>query len=252
MALDHLSVAFPRSERPALQDIDLCLDPGESLLLMGPSGSGKSTLLRVLAGIVPQTVAARLSGSVLVGGRDAALTPVPDLAGEVATLTQNPLDQLCLPVVVDEMAFALENRQVDPVEIDRRVRATSRELGISHLLGRRTATLSGGEGQRVALAASLVSDPDVLLLDEPTALLDPGGVELVGGTVATLSRRKRGRRRATVMVEHRLDELPWLPERLAMLNGEGRLAVEGPTEKMFREQGPELVGAGAWLPYRWE
>ncbi|MFC4553805.1 ABC transporter ATP-binding protein [Georgenia faecalis] len=247
-----LSVRYPHFADPVLHHVDLDLAPGEQLLLMGASGSGKSTLLRVLAGIVPQTVDAEVTGELAVSGLDPRETPVPVLAGEVATLTQNPADQLCLPTVLDEVAFACENRGVDRAEIGARVTRALQTVGAAHLVDRRTSELSGGEGQRVALAAALVADPRVLLLDEPTALLDPAGVEQVGRALAAGHTRGDDGARSSVLIEHRLDELPWLPARVVVLDADGTVGARGSTEQVLLEDGARLAAQGSWLPLRAE
>src|SRR5699024_1712862 len=165
--------------------------------------------------------------------------PVPELAARVATLGQDPADQLCLPTVADEVAFALENRAVAPAQIPGRVAAALRAVGGSHLAGRRTSELSGGEGQRVALAAALVADPELLLLDEPTALLDPAGAATIGALLQQLPG-------AGLLIEHRLDELGTLPPRCLVLDGQGRVAAEGPTDEVL--VGDEAAATGSWLP----
>lgn len=243
-----LTVRFPSAGRPVLRAVDLDVAAGERVLLLGPSGSGKSTLLRVLAGIVPQTVDAEVEGTVDVAGLPvvaggAARTAVPSLARRVATLTQSPVDQLCLPTVVDEVAFALENRAVPREQIGPRVQASLAAVGAGHLAGRRTSELSGGEGQRVALAASLVADPEVLLLDEPTALLDPAGARRVGEAIAAAGGR------TSLLVEHRLDELPELPSRVVVLDAAGCVRADGPTGDVLHDEGRALRAEGIWLPF---
>lgn len=253
VAVRGLGVRFPTSRSPALHDVDLDLDPGAALLVMGSSGSGKSTLLRVLAGIVPQTVDADVTGAVGVAGIDPLITPVPLVAEKVATLTQNPLDQLCLPTVVDEVAFGCENRGMPREQIGVRVRAALGLVGAAHLLDRRTSELSGGEGQRVALAAALVTDPEVLLLDEPTSLLDPAGVRQVGRAISTGSRGTGARgMRTSLLIEHRLDEVPDLPGRVLVLGPDGSVHTQGRTWPVLLEQGVSLAATGANLPVRAE
>lgn len=244
VSVDDLTVRFPRAGKDALSGIQLHLAPGERMLLLGPSGSGKSTLLRVLAGIVPQSIHASVTGRASVAGRDATSTPVPELSDSVATMTQNPTDQLCLPAVLDELAFPLENRRVPPEKIGQRIDETLRAVGAGHLIRRRTAELSGGEGQKVALAAALSPDPDIVLLDEPTAHLDSRGVTQVANAIAADGSSWR----TMVLVEHRLDELPWLPERVLILDADGSVAIEGATAEVLRSYGPALASDGVWLP----
>jgi energy-coupling factor transport system ATP-binding protein len=141
--------------------------------VLGPSGSGKSTLIRALAGLVPHFHGGRFSGRVLVDGRDTRRTRPAELAGTVATLFQDPEDQVVLTRVLDEVAFGLENLGTPPHEIAARARGALALVGAEHLAGRAAAELSGGELQRVCLASALALEPRLLLLDEPTSQLDP-------------------------------------------------------------------------------
>ncbi|HLS62986.1 MAG TPA: ABC transporter ATP-binding protein [Ruania sp.] len=234
-----LTVTYPGAPAPHLRQVSIAVEPGERVLLLGPSGAGKSTLLRTLAGVVPQTVEAEVTGELTVCGTDPRTTPVPQLAGRVATLTQDPADQLCLPTVVDEVAFALENRAVPPEQIPPRVDRALHAVGAGHLAGRRTSELSGGEGQRVALAAALVAGPDLLLLDEPTALLDPAAARGVGALLAGLAG-------GSLLIEHRLDELGELPPRCVVLDGRGSVVADGPSAEVLTSA--EVAATGSWLP----
>jgi energy-coupling factor transport system ATP-binding protein len=174
--VDRLSYAYPDG-RVGLEDVSLELERGEVVAVLGPSGSGKSTLLRALAGLVPHFHGGRFAGRVEVAGRDTRRTRPAELAGTVATLFQDPEDQLVLSRVESEIAFGLENVGVPPALIANRVEAALASVGASHLAARRVAELSGGELQRVCLAATLALDPALLLLDEPTSQLDAEAAE---------------------------------------------------------------------------
>lgn len=234
-----LSVTYPGAPAPLLRQVSLAVEQGERVLLLGPSGAGKSTLLRTLAGVVPQTVEADVTGELTVCGADPRRTPVPQLAARVGTLTQDPADQLCLPTVANEVAFALENRAVPAATIGARVAGALTMVGAGHLAGRRTSELSGGEGQRVALAAALVADPDLLLLDEPTALLDPVAARGIGRLLAGLEG-------TSLLIEHRLDELGDLPDRCVLLDHEGSVVADGPSPVVLTSG--QVAATGSWLP----
>nr|WP_237728137.1 ABC transporter ATP-binding protein [Cellulomonas sp. APG4] len=216
-------------------DVGLELEEGEHVLCSGASGGGKSTLLNTLSGVVPQSVHARVTGQVRVRGHDPRTEPVARLALEVGRLGQDPASNTCLPVVLDEVALPLENRGVPAAEIGPRVRRALADVDAEHLAHRRVSTLSGGEQQRVALAAVLVADPAVLLLDEPTSMLDPVAAARV---LRLLGRHGRGR--TTLLVGHGLDAglaaAGWSPDRVLELDGSGglRTALPGRTAPPVR------------------
>ncbi|WP_187368428.1 ABC transporter ATP-binding protein [Ruania zhangjianzhongii] len=236
---EQLTVTYPGARAPHLRQVSIAVGQDERVLLLGPSGAGKSTLLRTLAGVVPQTVDAEVTGQVSVCASDPRSTPVPQLAGQVATLMQDPADQLCLPTVAEEVAFALENRAVPAEQMPPRVTAALQAVGAGHLGGRRTSELSGGEGQRVALAAALVAGPRLLLLDEPTALLDPAGARSIGALLAGLDG-------ASLLIEHRLDELGPLPTRCVVFDRCGSVVADGPSAAVLTSG--EVAATGSWLP----
>jgi energy-coupling factor transport system ATP-binding protein len=231
--------------------VDLRLAPGEQVLVLGPSGAGKSTLLRCLHGAVPHAVPARVQGRVAVAGRDVAEHGVAALADVVGVLAQDPETGVCLADVADEVAFPLENLGTPPAAIGPAVEAALAATGAAHLVGRRTDALSGGELQRVGLAAAVVTRPRLLLLDEPTSMLDADGVAAVRAALA-VARAATGA--ACVLVEHRLDALAGdagvagLPGRWVVLSADGRVTHDGPAAQVARAAGPELLARGCWLP----
>jgi energy-coupling factor transport system ATP-binding protein len=158
---------------PVLDGVSLEIADGEHIALLGPSGSGKSTLLRSLAALVPHFHGGRFEGSVVVGGIDTRNARPAELAGIVASVFQDPEDQIVMNKVANETAFGLENIGVDPTEIWPRVEEALALVGAEHLADRSTGELSGGELQRVSLASALALKPRLLLLDEPTSQLDP-------------------------------------------------------------------------------
>jgi energy-coupling factor transport system ATP-binding protein len=215
--IEGLSFAYPGG--PAvLRDVSLELREGEVVALLGPSGSGKSTLLRALAGLVPHFHGGRFSGRVEVAGLDTRVTPPAELAGAVASVFQDPEDQVVMTRVGNEVAFGLENLGVPPQHIWPRVEGALAAVGAGGLRERRTELLSGGELQRVCLASALALEPRLLLLDEPTSQLDPVGAELF---LAAVERA----RCAVVLSEQRIGRALSIADRVLYVE-DGRLLLD--------------------------
>jgi energy-coupling factor transporter ATP-binding protein EcfA2 len=208
---------------PALRDVSLELEAGQVVALLGPSGSGKSTLVRAFAGLVPHFHGGRFAGRVEVCGHDTRTARPADLAGAVATVFQDPEDQVVMTRVENEVAFGLENLGVPPGEIWGRAEAALESVGALHLWGRRVIELSGGELQRVCLAAALALRPRLLLLDEPTSQLDADGAARFLDAVAELDA-------AVVLSEQRVVRALSLADR-ALFVDEGRLLLDAPRDE---------------------
>lgn len=196
---DRLTFTYPDADTPALRDVSLEIEPGEVVAVLGPSGSGKSTLLRAFAGLVPHFHGGRFEGCVEIAGLDTRSARPAELAGTVASVFQDPEEQIVLSRVIPEVAFGLENVGTPPAEILRRAHEALAAVGSEHLADRAVAELSGGELQRVCLASAVALRPQLLLLDEPTSQLDPDGAEaflehVVGFGIAVLISDHRPRR----------------------------------------------------------
>ncbi len=232
---------------PALRGLSLHWAEGERLLLLGPSGSGKSTLALCLNGIIPHSLEAHWeAGRVLVWGRDTRQAGLGELTRRVGVLFQDPEAQLVMLEVDDEIAFGLENQGVPREAMRLRVQA-AREL--VRLDPARTPSrldqLSGGAKQRVVLASLLAVGPAALVLDEPTANLDPEGARHVLAVVGQLCARGE---RSLLLVEHRIDEALPLIDRVAVLDHGGRLALEGRPDAVFGAYESQLAALGVWTP----
>lgn len=228
--------------KPALWGLDLDIPAGQRVLLAGASGAGKSTLLYALAGVLHEDDEAYSSGELLLDGRPAA-----QCRGTAGLMQQDPETQVVQARVGDDVAFGAENLSVPPREIQRRVIAALDAVGLEVPRDHPTGALSGGQKQRLALAGILAMGPGLVLLDEPTANLDPAGVlevrdaviKALDSTGATL-----------LIVEHRLDA--WAPhmDRVVVLEPGGGVAHDGSPELLFAP-GPvrdELIAAGVWVP----
>ena len=221
---EHFSYAYPEGAGISLHDISLEIEPGTFTVLAGVSGSGKSTLLRALCGLVPHFHGGEASGRLVVGGLDVREHGPGELAAVCGTVFQEPETQVVMGGVRAELELPLEHRGEPPGSVARAVEETALALGIGDLLERRTDTLSGGELQRVAIAAAMVHGPELLLLDEPTSQLDPvAGDELVW----LLRRLNEDWGTAVVVAEHRLERcLPAADRVMALV--EGRIACDAP------------------------
>lgn len=240
-----LSITHAGAVRPAPQQVSFDLDRGEVLLVLGPSGSGKSTLTLALNGLVPQSVPAELTGSVRVGGRDTATTPVAALSTDVAMVFQDPDAQLVTGTVLDEVAFALENLLLPVPEVLERSELALRRVGLWDRRSWNPDRLSGGGRQRLAVACALAMGSSLIVLDEPTANLDPQGIDDVYAALADLAADGD---HAIVLVEHNLDAAMRFADRVLVLDGEGRQAYDGPVSEVLRRHVDELAAMGVWLP----
>ncbi|WP_293172901.1 ATP-binding cassette domain-containing protein [Microcella sp.] len=226
---------------PVLDGVDLSIAPGERVLLLGASGSGKSTLLQAWAGVLGGSDEGDQRGSLTVDDR-----PVAETRGRVGLLLQDPDAQLVLARARDDVAFGPENLGVPAAQIVERVDSSLRAVGLDLPADAEGARLSGGQRQRLALAGVLALEPAALLLDEPTAQLDPAGVEQVAQAVADLV-SERGL--TLVVVEHRVDVWAALVDRVIVLDG-GRVVADGPVDEVLAAQGAELAARGVWVPGR--
>ena len=220
---EGFSYRYPDCESPALIDLRLTLEPGELCLVCGESGSGKSTLLRAACGLVPHFYGGEAAGRLSIGGFDVREHGPDDLAAVCGTVLQDPEAQVVMSGVRAEIALPLENRGEPPPAVARAVEEVALALGVERLLDRRVATLSGGELQRVALAAALATRPRLLVLDEPTSQLDP----VAGDDLAMLLRRLNEDWGTAVLVaEHRLERLLPAADRVVALE-QGRVGFDG-------------------------
>ncbi len=190
LRLEGAGVRYAGRPSPALADVDLMVASGERVGLTGRTGAGKSTLALLAAGFIPRVVRATTSGSTRIDGIDASdATDAAALLGHVGIVFGTPANQLSAskPTVRDELAFGLENLGVPRGAMDVRIDAVLGRLGIAHLADREPFALSGGEQQRVAIASIVVMGPGLLVLDEPTAQLDPDGTTEVGALLSDLA-----------------------------------------------------------------
>ena len=220
VSCERVSFSYPGSGRPALSGVSLDLRQGEYVGVVGPNGGGKSTLVRLLNGLLKPD-----SGRVLVSGRDPATEPF-EVRKHLGVLFQNPENGLVAPFVEDDVAFGLENLGVPREEMRERVARAIRTVGLEGFERREPHTLSGGEKQRVALAGLLAAEPEILVLDEPTSMLDSAGRMEVLEYLHALHSEK-----TVLHVTHHLEELTGA-DRIYVLNG-GELVADETPERFF-------------------
>jgi len=222
IALDNVSYTYPFTSIPAVSGIDLHVQPGEAVLVTGPSGCGKSTLIRLVNGLCPHFYDGRLEGCVRVAGKNTTAYRLHEISNQVGTLFQDPEHQFFAMTVAEEIAFVHEWRQTSPRAIRETVRAAAEQFGLTHLLDRSLLHLSEGEKQKVVLASIVSCNPRVLVLDEPTANLDP---EATADLAATIKAFKQAGM-AILIVDHRLYWLESVVDRVLIMN-RGRIARDG-------------------------
>ncbi|MDQ1301539.1 MAG: energy-coupling factor transport system ATP-binding protein [Chloroflexota bacterium] len=217
--LSHVTYTYPDQAGPALADFSVAIRPGEFVLVVGPSGAGKSTFLRCLNGLVPHFYGGRWAGRVNVLGRDPVALAPRGMADLVGFVFQDPEAQFVVDTVEDELAFAMENFALAPATMRKRVEEALDQMTIAHLRDRRVGTLSGGEKQRVAIAAVLALQPEILALDEPTSQLDPQAAEEV---LIALRHLNEDLGLTIILSEHRLERVVQYADRVLYLPGLGQ------------------------------
>ncbi|CAH0289051.1 ABC transporter ATP-binding protein [Microbacterium sp. Bi128] len=227
---------------PATRDVDLVIEPGERVLLLGASGAGKSTLLAGLAGLLGGSDEGEATGAIRVDG-----AAPESQRGRIGLVLQDPEGGVVLSKVGDDVAFGCENLGVPPALIPARVAEAMASVGLDVPLDRPTKALSGGQKQRLALAGVLAMRPGLLLLDEPTANLDPDGVREVRAAVGRIVDRGET---TLVLIEHRTAVWADLVTRVIVLAPGGGLLADGPPAWVFAEHGDALAAAGVWVPGR--
>ena len=226
ICFEQVHYTYPGEERESLCGIDLRIEAGSFTAVLGHNGSGKSTLAKHMNAILTPS-----SGRVLVRGVDTAdEARLLDVRRSVGLVFQNPDNQIVANVVEDDVAFAPENLGVEPAEIRRRVDEALETVGMSEFKQHAPHLLSGGQKQRVAIAGVLAMQPEIIVLDEPTAMLDPQGRQEVVATVTRLCREKG---MTVVLITHHMDECVGADRLVVMSNG--RIAADGTPAEVFSQ-----------------
>ena len=242
LEIKDLSFRYPEATRKAVDSFTLDIGESEIVVLAGPSGCGKSTLLRTINGLIPHMYTGDYSGDVRVGGSSVKASSMRDLAQTVGFLFQNPENQIFMFTVERDVAFGLENLGITRPEMRRRVDEAISLLGIENLAQRAPHELSDGQKQRVALAGVLAMRPRLIILDEPTSLLDPKTAMELVDLVARL-RKELGT--TFVVVEHRLDLLVRVADRLVVMSAGAKVLDGTPRDVLF---GEDAEGFGVSVP----
>lgn len=247
ISFQQVTYTYPGASEPVLRGANLRIPPGALALVAGPSGAGKSTLLRCINGLVPHFSGGVLRGRIEVAGLDPVRAASQQICRSVGFVFQDPESQFVLDCVEDEIAFALENAAVPRAEMRARVAEVLEMLGLTRLRARQLDTLSGGEQQRVAIAAALALRPSILVLDEPTSQLDPEAAEEV---LQALERIQRLQGLTVVLAEHRLERI--LPFADLLVHVEDQQVTSGPPRRVLERLSlnPPLVRLGKALGWR--
>lgn len=246
ISVENLSFIYEGGERRALNDVSLRIPRGAFAGVTGASGSGKSTLLRAMAGIVPHYLRGRFFGAVKVGGLDTLENSPQQIARLAGFVGEDIESQMVCETVEEELLFGLENFAVPRAEIEGRIASALEMLSISHLRGRKISSLSGGQRQKTALAAMLALSPQVLILDNPSAELDPAATENLYSALAALNARGM----TVVAAEQKVGLLCRFATQMIVM-AEGSAALCGTTRQVMNET-EALASAGVMLPRRIE
>lgn len=231
VVVKDLTVYYPLKIKPAIKNINLNIEKGKFMGIIGPCNAGKTTLCLCLKGIIPHIVTAKMEGSVTVLGMDTKEHTVPELSKNIGLVLDDPEPQLTQLTVEEEIAFGLQNLGVPRGEMEERVKEVLDLVGLTGLEDRAPIDLSGGQQQRLSIGSVLAMYPKVLILDEPTSNLDPLGKQEVFSIVSKLNKEKGV---TVIVVEHEVEWLAEFSDEIIFLNG-GEIVASGPPEEVFND-----------------
>lgn len=231
ISFNRVSLIYPQSTTTVIEELSFEIAEGEMVLVMGHTGSGKSSLLRLMNGLVPHHTGGILGGEIVVDGLSTRTTKPGGLAGVVGIVGQNPSATFVTDIVEDELAFGMEALGFPHDVMRKRIEEALDQVGLTTLRNRTISSLSGGEQQRLAIAAALVMHPKVLLLDEPTSALDPVASDEI---LAILHRLVHDLSVTVVLAEHRLERVIGYVDRILLIEGDGATSI-GEPEEMLRK-----------------
>lgn len=231
--LKDVSYKYPLEDREILKNINLDIKKGEFWAVIGKNGSGKTTLCNVLRRFVPDFYKGELKGRITLEGKELKDYSVKEIVQKVGFVFQNPFTQISgvKETVFEEIAFGLENLALDAEDIRKRVEETLKLLRIEELRDKNPYELSGGQGQKVALASIIAMDPEIMVIDEPTSQLDPKGTEEIFEIIDIL--KKEGK--TIILVEHKLELIAEYAEKVMVLD-EGEMILSGNTEDVLKNK----------------
>lgn len=246
IVVENLSYTYPpiapgHNPVPVLKNINLIVNKGEFLAIMGPTGVGKTTLCLALTGIVPHFTAGRFSGNVTIAGMNTRKYSAGELSSRVGMVFQDPESQLFNMTIEDELSFGLESRGIPSEQMVKRIDRALNVVHMGHLKERSPFHLSGGQKQRVAIAAILALEPEILILDEPTSALDPIGKEEVFAVVDEL---RQTRDMTIIMVEQESERIAEFSDRVVILDNHGIRLDDSPQEVFTSMELLHNIGVG--------
>ena len=239
--INQYSYTYPGSPTPALKNISLNIESGQLVGLIGASGAGKSSLLWSLAGLIPSLFHGNMDGQMVIDGMDTSKNAAGEFAGRVGLVLQNPVNQLsgmCY-TVFEEIAWGLENLGISQSEMPMRINNVLKLVGLGEVPDRNPFSLSGGQQQRLALASILVLEPAILLLDEPTSMLDPAGNQAINEIIHHQARNGK----TVVLASHHLEWMAKYADRVIALD-HGELVLDGSPAMVLSSPILERTGIG--------
>lgn len=244
VVLENFNFTFPGKEEPFLKNISMFINKGEFTVIVGPSSCGKSTLGLCLVGLYPNILGGEVQGKIEIGGLSLKGAETEEIATKAGIVFQDPDSQFCNLFVEEEIAFGAENLLIKKEEIIERVNKYLKFVNLEGFNLRRTSELSGGQKQRIAIASVLSMEPEILILDQPTANLDPTGKREIFETLFKLNQETGI---TLILIEHQIDELIKYVDKLIIMQ-KGQIIMQGEPRKLLEKECHCLEQCGLWVP----